>query len=197
MEEYYRKEPVFALLGGLSAGDWQPMHEFSEQHKIPCLLPVTDLPVISDTDWYTLYFSKGVYQEGESAARYLGLNSDPAGDSKVLQVVEDSPRARAAAAGFLNAWKELGRTAPETVYLAPGESISAAKIRTLNGQKQPGLPSCSGPLPGRSRPLMPWLRTRMHRSVVHVSTTLLGKDLMKHPGKGAGYHLHQLSLPGG
>ncbi|HTG81572.1 MAG TPA: c-type cytochrome, partial [Geobacteraceae bacterium] len=42
LEEYYRKEPVFALLGGISNGDWRPIHDFSEEHHIPCLLPLTD-----------------------------------------------------------------------------------------------------------------------------------------------------------
>jgi len=182
LEEYYRKEPVFALLGGLSAGDWQPMHEFSEQHKIPCLLPVTDLPVISDTDWYTLYFSKGAYQEGESAARFLGLNSEPAADNRVLQVVEESARARAVAAGFLQAWLELGRTAPETVYLPAGETISAAKILALSGSRRPSailLWTAAGTLPA----LEALAGDKGAVTKVHVSSTLLGQDLMKIPEK--------------
>jgi len=137
LDEYYRKEPVFALLGGLSAGDWQPMHEFSEQNRIPCLLPVTDLPVISETDWYTLYLNKGVYQEGEATARYLFRNSDPAANKAVLQIVEDSPRARALAAGFNDAWKELGNSPPETVRLAPGEVVSQSKVHKLIEQQHP------------------------------------------------------------
>lgn len=137
LEEYYRKEPVFALLGGLSETDWQPIHEFSEQNKIPCLLPITDLPVISDTDWYTLYFNKGVYQEGEATARYLALNSDPVVETNILQIIEDSPRARALAAGFMEAWKELGRTAPENIYLQAGENVNSAKLHKMNDQKRP------------------------------------------------------------
>ena len=128
MEEYYRKEPVFALLGGLSATDWQVMHRFSEDHQIPSLLPITDLPVISDSDWYTLYFSKGVYQEGEAAARYLNAAVEPAAAFPVLQLVEDSPRARAAARGFDDYWKDHGRTAAVTVTLKPGESITADRL---------------------------------------------------------------------
>ena len=185
LDEYYRKEPVFALLGGLSAGDWQPIHEFSEQNKIPCLLPVTDLPVISDTDWYTLYFSKGVYQEGESAARYLGLNSDPADDSRVLQVVEDSARARALATGFQDAWKELGRTAPETVHLPAGETISAERLHSLNEQKRPSaliLWTGSGTLPA----LKAMAADKDAPKRVHVSATLLGNELMNIPDTARG-----------
>jgi hypothetical protein len=182
LEEYYRKQPVFALLGGMSTGDWQPIHEFSEQNKIPSLLPLTDLPVISDTDWYTLYFSKGVYQEGESAARFLGLNLDPAFDSRVLQVVEDSARARVVATGFLDAWKDLGRTAPETVYLAPGETVSVEKLNTLmNGKQRPAilLWTASGTLPV----LEALAADEAAAGRVHVSSTLLGLELMKIPEK--------------
>ena len=71
LEEYYRKDPVFALIGGITKGEWKPIHQFSEDNHIPCLFPNTDFPVISRTDWYTLYLSKGYYQEGEAAAHYL------------------------------------------------------------------------------------------------------------------------------
>lgn len=137
LEEHYRRDPVFALLGGLSATDWQPIHTFSEENKIPCLLPLTDLPVISDTDWYTLYLSKGAYLEGEVAAFYLGRNSEFPAESKVLQVVEDSPRARAVAAGFQDAWKEQGLSAPLTLELAPGEQISVARVRSILSAEKP------------------------------------------------------------
>lgn len=182
LEEHYRKEPVFALLGGLSAGDWQPMHEFSEQNKIPALLPVTDLPVVSETDWYTLYFSKGVYQEGEASARYLFRTSDPSALSTVLQVVEDSPRARAAAAGFNDAWKELASTPAETVSLAPGERVTPAAINSLVAQKQPGtilLWTSAGTLPA----LEALAAGKGAAKAVFVSATLLGKELMNIPEK--------------
>jgi hypothetical protein len=185
LDEYYRKEPVFALLGGLSAGNWQPVHEFSEQNRIPCLLPVTDLPVISDSDWYTLYFNKGVYQEGESTARYLALHSDPAGGTSVLQIIEDSPRARALAAGFLDAWKEQGRTAPESVSLKAGEVISATHIHRLNEQKHPAaivLWTAAGTIP-----VLDSLAADKGAPMVFVSSSLLQKDLMTIPEKARGF----------
>lgn len=131
LEQYYRTEPVFAILGGISASGWQVMHDFSEQNKIPTLLPITDLPVISDTDWYTLYFNRGIYQEGDTTARYLSLNSDSAANGKVLQIVEDSELAKSAATGFSDAWRDLGHKLPESVFLPPGERISDVTLRKL------------------------------------------------------------------
>ena len=92
-------------------------------------LPVTDLPVISDTDWYTLYFSKGIYQEGESAARFLGLNLDAAEDGRVLQVVEDSPRARALARAFQFDQRSLGRMVKTTEPGYVCEALSNVPFR--------------------------------------------------------------------
>ncbi|NVN93405.1 MAG: ABC transporter substrate-binding protein, partial [Desulfuromonadales bacterium] len=186
LEEYYRKEPVFALLGGLSEGDWQPMHEFSEQNRIPCLLPITDLPVVSETDWYTLYFNKGVYQEGEASARHLAQKLDPDEKWTILQIVEDSPWARAVAKGFQSAWQGLGRPAPVSVYLPAGQKISGEKLRRLVGQEQPAavlLWTASGTLPA--------LETLAEHSddtkMVYVSTTLLQQDVKAIPEKARGF----------
>ena len=182
LEEYYRKEPVFALLGGLSEGDWQPMHEFSEQNKIPCLLPITDLPVVSDTDWYTLYFNKGAYQEGEASARHLAQKLDPDEKRAILQIVEDSPRARALANGFQVAWKELGYALPVNIDLPAGRKISGETLRTLVGQKQPAavlLWTASGTLPALEALAGHTGDTKM----VYVSTTLLQQDVKAIPEK--------------
>jgi hypothetical protein len=180
LDEYYRKEPVFALLGGLSAADWQPVHEFSEQNKIPCLLPVTDFPVISDRDVYTLYFSKGAYQEGETAARYFARSSDLAGVRPVLQIVDDSARARAVAVGFQEAWKESGRRPPLTIQLSPGERITADTILRLVDKEKPaaimlwtaeGTVAALGGLGGRIAPDVK----------IHLAATLLGEKVMEIP----------------
>jgi hypothetical protein len=186
LEEYYRKEPVFALLGGISVADWRPMHEFSEQNKIPCLLPITDLPVVSDSDWYTLYFNKGMYQEGDTAARYLAMNSESASDAGILQVVEDTPRARAVAAGFLAAWKDLGRGAPETVNLPPGQTISAEMLRSLTGSKRSStllLWTAAGTLPA----LGSLAEDKGRPGMVFVSSSLLDRETRSIPEAARGF----------
>lgn len=50
LEAYQKQKPAFALLGGISYQDWKPIHDFCETRQIPCLFPITDYPVISETD---------------------------------------------------------------------------------------------------------------------------------------------------
>lgn len=129
LETYYRKNPVFALLGGISYSDWKPIHDFSEENRIPSLFPQTDYPVISDSDWYTLYFSKGIYQEGEGAARYLNSMRDSIAGKQIIQFVRNSPQGRALAQGFKTSWQEAGQQQPTTITMEIGEKLSAVKVR--------------------------------------------------------------------
>lgn len=117
LEAYNEANPVFALLGGISYGAWQPIHDFCESQRIPCLFPVTDYPVVSDSAWYTQYLSRGFQQEGITAAHHLHGALAASRGAKVLQVVQDDPRGRALAAGFLGAWRELGGRPVKTVTL--------------------------------------------------------------------------------
>jgi hypothetical protein len=126
LEDYYREAPVFALLGGITKGDWRPIHEFCEHNRIPSLLPITDYPVVSDSDWYTLYFSKGYYQEGETAARFLSWMDAVGKDAPVVQVLRDSRAGRDAAAGFEAARSSRGLPAPTVLVVEPDQSIDRA-----------------------------------------------------------------------
>jgi ABC-type branched-subunit amino acid transport system substrate-binding protein len=121
LERHYRQTPVFALIGGMVTGEWAPVHAFCESNRIPCLFPVTELPVLAGSDWYTLYFSKGYYQEGEGVARYLRATAAEGGPPRVLQVFRDDPAGRALARGFEETWASFGFPRPEIRVLRPGE----------------------------------------------------------------------------
>jgi Periplasmic binding protein len=123
--EYYRQKPVFAILGGITTGKWAPMHDFCEKNKIPCLLPVTDLPVITENNRYTIYVSKGVYQEGEAAAKYLSRVFALPPEARIVQVFRDEDRGKALAKGFSDTWGKLGTAALTTRVVAPNEKIGA------------------------------------------------------------------------
>lgn len=139
LEEYYRKDPVFALLGGISSGTWEPMHQFSEDHRLPCLFPTTDFPVISDSDWYTLYFNKGIYQEGEGAARYLHSLYDLFKGRPIVQVVEDSPGGKRLASGFLSTWQTYGHPAPITLKAEGGKAVDPEQLRQVLAREKPAV----------------------------------------------------------
>lgn len=137
LEAYYKKEPVFAILGGISNKPWQPIHDFCEHNQIPCLLPITDLPVLSDTGWYTFYASKGFYQEGETAARFLGSSISDGGAGRILQIVSNSDQANALATGFTTAWKESGQGQLQTVKLELNQRLDSAVLQKLLLQYAP------------------------------------------------------------
>ena len=123
LDNYYKKEPVFALVGGLSNDDWTPVHKFCEDENIPCILPIVDLPVISTTDWYTVYFSKGLYQEGEAAAKYLQTNEDMAG-VPIIEVYRDNDKGRAMANGFEEKWHDSQRQSIDRRIVSKDEVIT-------------------------------------------------------------------------
>ena len=137
LEEYYRKDPVFALLGGISTKEWRPIHEFCEENAIPCLLPITDLPVVSATSWYTLYFSKGFYQEGETAARHLARTEDSDPGRTVVQVYPDTPEGKAFAFGFRDAWSETGRGPLVEKVIPAGGAVTRGYLEeAIGGQRR-------------------------------------------------------------
>jgi len=182
LEEYYRKEPVFALLGGIAAGEWKPIHEFSEEHRIPCIFPITDFPVISETDWYTLYFSKGIYQEGEAAAHHLGRMAELSEEKTVLQIVQNSKAGQALQAGFEATWRDLGRRQPLTITLPEGETIAKDFLQSLMEMNKPAvilLWTDASVMPALEKLTAP--ATRPQR--VYMSSSLLKQGLWTVPDK--------------
>jgi hypothetical protein len=132
LEEYYRQKPVFAFLGGMTTGSWAPMHEFCEKNRIPSILPTTDLPVISDSDRYTVYVSKGVYQEGEAAAKYLSRVFALPADKQVVQLFRENDRGRALARGFSATWEKLGTAVVTNRIVQSNEKLDQEFWKTLS-----------------------------------------------------------------
>ena len=125
LEALYRKRPVFAVLGGIAPGKWDPVHGFCEKMELPCIFPLTELPVVSEKDWYTLYFSKGYYQEGEAAAKYLSRVFALPPGKKLIQLFRDSDQAKALARGFGETWRKLGDAALSDRPVTGDEKIDA------------------------------------------------------------------------
>ncbi len=96
---YYREQPAFAVLSGMVPGSWAPVHTFCKQEQLPCLFPTTRLPVVNEQDFYSVYFSRGMTQEGEVIAQHL-LDEQP-DDRPVVQVVRAGDAAGITAAEAL------------------------------------------------------------------------------------------------
>lgn len=178
LEEYNRKDPVFALLGGITNGDWQPIHEFCETNRIPCIFPITDYPVVSETDWYTLYFSKGYYQEGEAAARYLNRGEESQNEVPIVQIVRDSKEGKNLSAGFQETWRELGHQDPTTVRLKTGETLSEETLQQILAKEKPAvLVLWDG---AESLPALELLANNKEKpQTILVSSSYLGKSVWK------------------
>lgn len=134
LKDYYAKKPVFAVLGGISNMDWQPIHDFCEDERLPCLFPVTGFPSVTKSGWYTFYFNKGYAQEGEAVAGYLNrLEKQPV----ILQLVQDSPVGKALADGFQRKWSELERKPVTTIRLPAGQFRESAVLAKLIREHKP------------------------------------------------------------
>lgn len=121
LADLYTQQPVFAMLSGIAPGSWKPIHDFCEGAQIPCLFPITDLPVVNERDFYTLYLSKGMTLEGEAVAQHL--TNEGLADRGVLQIYQSGDTQAETAA-----WA-LGRT-----FLAQGKRADDV---TLEGDQTP------------------------------------------------------------
>jgi hypothetical protein len=97
LEARYREQPVFALVGGIGATRWQPIHDFSERFEVPCILPLTDLPATHSGNYYTVYFSRGIALEAEALAQFLGKQQ---GGGRIVQVYRPGAAGAVAAEAF-------------------------------------------------------------------------------------------------
>jgi len=136
---YSSNKPVFAVLGGISNREWRPIHDFCEAQRLPCLFPITDFPVLSESGWYTYYFNKGYAQEGDAVARYLNRLETLTAETPILQVVQDSPVGRALAAGFEKSWQEREHPAVTTLTLSSSQLRDQAALGKLLAQHKPGV----------------------------------------------------------
>jgi hypothetical protein len=134
LDEFYRRQPVFALVSGIGELGWQPVQDFSERQGVPCILPQTSVPGTATPNFYTVYFSRGVALEAEALASRLGaahavnrVNKV----NKVIQVFRPGQAASLAAATALRA--ALPAAAARLQDIALDGPMTAAQWRALAG----------------------------------------------------------------
>jgi hypothetical protein len=97
LETHYHQQPVFALLSGVGASEWTPVHRFCEQQRVPCVLPSVEVVPAPGEDWYSMYFSPGVGLEARVLARYLNDQPGATGSrTNIIQVYSDATGRHAA-----------------------------------------------------------------------------------------------------
>jgi hypothetical protein len=111
LQTLYDQQPVFAVLNGIAEGSWQPIHNFCEQQKMPCIFPSTNLPVIKESDFYSVYLSKGISLEASVLAQHFHDLRQEQGQGKIVQVYE--------------AGDPAGETAAQTLREGLGNSLSS------------------------------------------------------------------------
>ena len=92
---HLQAQPVLAVISGVGGDNWQPVHRFCERESVPCLLPLVDLPVVAENDFYSVYFSKGVLLEAQLLAQRI--TKQPSRTGRVVQVFRSGDVGEAAA----------------------------------------------------------------------------------------------------
>jgi hypothetical protein len=180
LEAYYRQEPVFAILSGISTRGWAPIHAFTEEHGIPCIFPITDLPVISETDWYTLYLSKGLVQEAIAAAQFIEGLPDVTPDTPVLQIFGNDPETEVLAQTFRDYQVRQGRAKPVDLVIDFGRPLSREDAATMLAQyKNPIVLLWAGRYAPATAEAM--MRAPHKPKMVFMSSTLLGEAVYTVP----------------
>lgn len=130
LEAYYAEQPVFAILGGLVTGRFQPVAAFCNAHRIPCLFPNTELPATEAAEGgYTLYFSRGLELEAEALAAYFAEAERP--PQAIRQIAIAGAYGEAPSRAFAAALPDELELETEIV---DGDSLAAAITDALGRQ---------------------------------------------------------------
>ena len=139
LEARYLAQPVFALLSGIGAGAWRPVHAFCERRMVPCLFPHTELPVVSPVGSYALYLSKGLIGEAQVLARHLLQTSRRSETTTVLQLYGDYPYARGPARALRHALQGKRGIALSEHPIADRARLTAAFWRATLADARPAV----------------------------------------------------------
>lgn len=123
LEEFYRRQPVFAIVSGLSNSTWEPVHSFCEHEQVPCWFPSVDLPPIAEQAFYPVYFSRGVTLEADVLAKHLLAKKEP--PQRLVQIYRDDYVGRGAAQALRQALSGSGITVEDR--LLQGEDPDAVR----------------------------------------------------------------------
>ena len=136
---YYRRQPVFAVIGGLGGGDWQPVHGFCEAFEVPCVFPDVDYPDVSGTGYYPIYFSRGVTLEAEVLAKHLLETDSSSKSGTVVQIYRDHALGRLPAQALRAALQGKGEKTIIDYPLAAASRMPAESLTKFAGKESPSV----------------------------------------------------------
>ena len=198
LEEQYRRKPVFALVSGVSAQGWKPVHRFSEQRGIPSLFPNTDAPEVSGPGHFTVYFSRGVMLEADALARHLGGGPDDIRRGPFVQVYRDDEVGWAAAGAFRKSLAASGVSDLRDVRLPATGDLSERILGEAQGGDRPATVVLWVPASDvRRLGERPWGASPPGR--IYLSSTIAGTAAAATLGapNGEVYVVHPFALPKG
>jgi hypothetical protein len=108
LRQHLADEPVLAVVSGLGNRIWAPVHRFCQAAHLPCLLPNVELPVVAESDFYPVYFSRGVLLEADLLLQQLLAGRESGGLHRVVQIYRKNEVGEAAAAQMQKGLKAEG-----------------------------------------------------------------------------------------
>jgi hypothetical protein len=181
LEARYRERPVFAILGGLVAGSWAPVHHYCERSGIPCLFPLTNLPEVVEEDrpTSTIYLTKGLQGELEALALWISRAHTEGRSGPIVQVFRDTEEGRTLARSFRRAMTEARVARLQDVPLSPEGPSEEFWRRDVHDRRPSLLVLWLGPVD-----LDLYSKTRAakrDRLTLYASSSLLGGTTMAIP----------------
>lgn len=134
LDQYYRKQPVFTLLSSVGGDNWEPLHNFCEKQKIPCMFPNSNLPV-TDNAYYSFYFSRGMALEAEVLAKHFSANAGK--HDNILQVFNEKDRQGVAAAQVFRKSMNKVDAASNIIDWSFSGDVDAVSLKKILGDKKP------------------------------------------------------------
>lgn len=88
LETYYKQRPVFAVLSGVALNVSEPIAEFCQGKKLPCLFGTSN-DIGGSPRNYSFYFNKGLELEAQILA--MKLRELPKRGRRIMQIIQDIP----------------------------------------------------------------------------------------------------------
>ena len=120
LQRFMKQQPVLAVISGLAGRTWAPVHAFCEAEAVPCLFPNVEVPDEAESDFYSMYFSRGVLLEAGLIATSI-VGSAPKPVAVVHQLYRAGDVGEAAADALASRLAREGVKVTRTV-LPAGES---------------------------------------------------------------------------